>query len=241
MEVERVFGENNLGHGIQSYDRSVTQHPIAAGWVDEPDQNPSDAPTQDGAGYVDAATVALRFASITLANESEVPATSEEPAKVTPRLIRDVMGSMATGVCVVTTKWDGDDVAMTANSVTSVSLDPPLVLVCIAKGARFREAIVSSNVWGLSILDAGAYEISSHFARPGRERAGQMSAMAYRHGAVTGVALLEASVGVVECETHEIHDGGDHLIIVGRVVNASRSGEGSHPLLFHRGRYCWFV
>ena len=218
----------------------VTPNPIAHAWGGR-DDVPDGEPTDDGAGYVDAATVALRFSSVSLGQAETSPGTAQESAEVTPVLLRQVMGTMATGVCVVTTKWAGEDIAMTANSVTSVSLDPPLVLVCIAKTARFCEAVVDSGSWGLSILDASAYAISSHFAKPGRERSGQMATMAYHHGPVTGVALLDRSVGRVECVTEVVHDGGDHLIVVGRVVAAAQSGEGAHPLLFHRGRYHWFA
>lgn len=78
------------------------------------------------------------------------------------------------------------DVAMTANSVTSVSLDPPLILVCIAKTARFHEAIIEAKQWGVSVFDATSHELSSQFARPGRERNGQLEAIRYDRGPATG-------------------------------------------------------
>ncbi len=193
-------------------------------------------PVHDGASYIDAATVALTFQSLRLgaARAEQLPA--DEP--VTPATLRGAMGCMATGVCVVTTLSDGDDVAMTANSVTSVSLDPPLLLVCIDRHARFHGAIVDSGRWGVSILDATAHAISSACARPNRSRSGQLTDIGHHRGS-SGVALLDASVATMECVTESVFPGGDHDIVVGRIVSVARRGEGVHPLLFHQGGYRW--
>lgn len=214
---------------------------VAEQWLAEPSPSP-DAPARedgayvDGASYIDAATVALTFRSIRLgaARVEQIP--PEDP--VTPTLLRGAMGCMATGVCVVTTIAEGDDVAMTANSVTSVSLDPPLVLVCIDRRARFHGAIVGSGRWGISVLDATAHAISSACARPNRSRSGQLTDISHRRG-TTGVALLDASVATVECLTDAVYAGGDHDIVVGRVVSVTRRGTGEHPLVFHQGGYRW--
>lgn len=190
----------------------------------------------DGASYIDAATVALTFDSVRLGASLEQAVTGGED--VTPAALRVAMGCMATGVCVVTSVWEGDDVAMTANSVTSVSLDPPLLLVCIDRRARFHDAIAAAGQWGVSILDATAYDISSACAKPDRLRSGQLRTIGHRRG-ITGVALLDSSVATLECKTEEIYPGGDHSIVVGRVEALSTRGSGSHPLLFHQGGYRW--
>lgn len=192
----------------------------------------------DGASYVDAATVALRYSSVSL-GPARAPAAEQPPRTVTPRQLRDTMGCLVTGVCVITAVADGEDVAMTANSVTSVSLDPPMILVCIAHTARFHDVLVNSRTWGVSILDADAAEVSSHFARSGREQRGQFEHLRHHRGPVTGVALIDASCAFVECETEAIHPGGDHSIVVGRVVSAEVRAESAHPLLYHRGAYSW--
>lgn len=158
---------------------------------------------------------------------------------MTPRALRDAMGCLATGVCVVTTVLDGADVAMTANSVTSVSLEPPLVLFCVVSGSRFAEAVVAEGRWGISVLEATAFDLSAHFARPGRGSDGQLERVRHHRGPVTGVALLDASVAEVECRTEATHPAGDHVIVVGRVVSLDQRGESAHPLVFHRGRYRW--
>lgn len=216
----------------------MARPPVTEGWQ-------SDAPSPDeftddsSPSYVDAATVALRFAS------TAVDATSAQPSRlteaVTPRSLRDAMGCLATGVCVITTFSDDNDVAMTANSVTSVSLDPPLVLVCIAKTARFHEAIVTSGRWGVSILDAGSHELSTQFATPGRDSAGQLAEVRFDRGPETGVALLSSSVAQLECLTTAVHPAGDHDIVIGHVQSLAQVGPGKHPLLFHRGRYRWLL
>ena len=192
----------------------------------------------DGAAYVDAATVALRYASVELGPAPRATPTAP-PADVSPRELRDTMGSLVTGVCVITAVADGEDVAMTANSVTSVSLDPPMILVCIAQTARFHDVLVDSVHWGVSILDAEAAEVSAHFARPGRDRRGQFEKTSYHRGPVTGVALVDDSCAYLECRTEVVYPGGDHSIVVGRVVSTELRAESVHPLVFHRGTYSW--
>lgn len=195
---------------------------------------------EDGAGYVDAATVALRYTYLPF-DRSDDDSSPAPLVPVTPRSLRDAMGCLATGVCVVTTVVDGHDVAMTANSVTSVSLEPPLILFCVAEESRFRDAVISEGRWGVSVLDATSYELSSHFARPGRHSDGQFERVRHHRGATTGVALLDTSVAELECVTEATYAAGDHTIILGRVSSLFQRGEGAHPLLFHGGRYRWLL
>lgn len=211
---------------------------VTDSWLSDPP--PSDDYSEDAAAnYVDAATVALLFSS-TAVDASDAP-SSPRGEPVTARSLRDAMGCLATGVCVITTVADGDDVAMTANSVTSVSLEPPLVLVCIAKTARFHEAIIESGRWGISILDASSHELSTQFARAGRDRAGQLERVRFERGPATGVALISTSVAHLECVTTEVHPAGDHDIVIGEVKSLAQAGTGRHPLLFHRGGYRWLL
>lgn len=196
-------------------------------------------PHDDGAGYVDAATVALRFASLELGPAPESPVAPAAHPVVSGAELRAAMGCLVTGVCVITSVWDGEDVGMTANSVTSVSLDPPLVLVCLAHTARFHRALTGSDAWGVSVLDERAVEVSTQFARPGRDPRRQLEGVDHYRGAVTGVALLGGSCATLECITEVVYPGGDHSIVVGRVVSATPGEQAQHPLLFHRGRYSW--
>lgn len=210
---------------------------IAEQWLNHPEDNHAAAHEDDGTGYINAATVALMYSSVQVGHSDVLqPADTQS---VTPRALRDTMGCFVTGVCVITTTWEGEDVAMTANSVTSVSLDPPLILVCIAKSAKFHEAVLASGVWGVSVLDASAHEISTDFARPGRPRQGQFERTFHHRGTATGVVLVDSSVARIECRTEAVHEAGDHDIVVGRVMALSHTGEAAHPLIYHHGKYQW--
>jgi flavin reductase (DIM6/NTAB) family NADH-FMN oxidoreductase RutF len=144
----------------------------------------------------------------------------------------------ATGVCVVSTVHDGLDHAMTANAFASVSLDPPLVLVCVDHQARFHEAIVTSGTWGVSVLDASAKGISTWLSTRGRPLQGQLDRAPHHRGAHTGVALLDQALSWLECRTEQIVAAGDHSIVVGRVLSSHlRPEEDEGALVFFRSAY----
>jgi flavin reductase (DIM6/NTAB) family NADH-FMN oxidoreductase RutF len=210
---------------------------------DGPQDGPEDPQVagyfHDGASYVDAATVALRYASVELGKAPASPPVRPPSSPVTPRQLRDAMGTLVTGVCVVTTIADGEDVAMTANSVTSVSLEPPLILVCVAHSARFHGAITRAEHWGVSVLDAHSAEISSMFARPGKDKSRGFDDLVHHRGEVTGVALIDASCAFLECRTEHVYPGGDHSIVIGRVLATEVRSEPVAPLVFHQGAYRW--
>ena len=155
---------------------------------------------------------------------------------VTGAALRAVMGQLVTGVCVVTATHDGHDVAMTASSVTSVSLEPPLVLVCVAHAARFHDPLLASPAWGVSTLAAGAQEVSRRLAEAAPV-AGQLAGVGLHRGPVTGVALLQDSCATLECRTEDVFPGGDHSIVVGRVVGTGVPQPPRDPLVHHRGGY----
>ena len=119
---------------------------------------------------------------------------------LSPTTLRHTMAHFATGVTVVTTVADGHDHAMTANSVTSVSLDPPLVLVCVAKDTGWHEAVTQSGVWGISILPAAGRPAASWLSTGGRPLHGQLDRVAFHRGPVTGVALLDDALGEDDAE-----------------------------------------
>lgn len=149
---------------------------------------------------------------------------------------RGALGRFASGVTVVTTILDGIDHAMTASAFTSVSLDPPLVLVCSHKTSRFHEAVLKTKVWGVSILAEEGLEASAWFANRGRQLEDQLSDCVFTRGA-TGVALLGNSLAWLECTTTAVHDGGDHAIIVGAVTSAGVDEGIDDPLLYYRSHY----
>lgn len=158
-----------------------------------------------------------------------LPATTAE--------FRRAVGRFATGICVVSTVADGRDHAMTVNAFTSVSLDPLLVLVCVEADSRFCDAVLASGQWAVSVLDATARPAADWLATRGRPLQGQLDAVPHRRGPVTGSAVLEAASAWLECRTHAVHPGGDHLIVVGEVVSVGLGRDDAGALLYHRSAY----
>jgi len=149
-----------------------------------------------------------------------------------PRTLRDALGCFATGVTVVTCLNDGAPAGLTVNSFTSVSLDPPLLLVCIAKVAASAEALTSASHFAINVLQTGQQPASIRFSTRDEDRFG---ATKWACGEA-GAPILEESLGVFECERFAVYDGGDHHILVGRVEKASFDAS-LDPLLYFRGRY----
>lgn len=150
---------------------------------------------------------------------------------------RQVMGRYPTGVTILTTVRDGEPVAMTANSIMSVSVDPLLMLACVELASRFHDAVIAAGVWGVSILPARAQRTADWLATRGRPASGMLDGVPHHLGDLTGVALLDDSVGALECRTTAVYPGGDHSIIVAEVVAVYLAGDDEPALLYHRGRY----
>lgn len=159
----------------------------------------------------------------------------------TPEQFRRASGFLANGITVVTTRLGDVDHAMTANSFTTVSLDPLLVLVCAARDTRFLDAVLQSGQWAVSILDASAHEAAVWFATKGRPLAGQLDRVPHTRGPESGAAVLDSALSVLEVVTTATHDGGDHVIVVGRVVSVAipsvTRAEATGPLVYYRGGY----
>jgi flavin reductase (DIM6/NTAB) family NADH-FMN oxidoreductase RutF len=149
------------------------------------------------------------------------------------RTLRDALGSFATGVTIVTCIGpDERPVGLTANSFTSVSLDPPLLLVCINKRARCAPALTEAEHFAVNVLQTGQQPASIRFSTKDEDRFGTTP---WSTGE-TGAPLLMDSLGVFECARHAVYGGGDHHILVGRVVRASFDPH-LDPLLYFRGKY----
>jgi flavin reductase len=154
-----------------------------------------------------------------------------------PARFRQAMGRLASGVSVVTTLSRGVDHAMTADTVTSVSLDPLLVLVCVENEARWHEAVVDAQTFGVSVLAADQRPLSEWFATRGRPLHGQLDRAPHHRGPATGVALLDGALMHLECRTTDIHPAGDHAIVVAKVLSISLPDTVGPALLHFRGRY----
>lgn len=154
-----------------------------------------------------------------------------------PARFRQAMGRLVAGVSVVTTFSDGLDHAMTADTVTSVSLDPLLVLVCVENEARWHEAVVAAGAFGVSVLAADQRPLSEWFATRGRPLHGQLDRSPFHRGERTGVALLDGALMHLECRTTDIHPAGDHQIVVAEVLSISLPDTVGPALVHFRGRY----
>jgi flavin reductase (DIM6/NTAB) family NADH-FMN oxidoreductase RutF len=146
---------------------------------------------------------------------------------------RQVMGFFATGVTLLTAA-SGDTLrAMTANSVTSVSLDPLSLLVCVNRGAVMHSVLSESGAFAINILSKEQEQLSRACARTDSPEA-RLEGVPFSIGAA-GAPIVDGSIGFVECKTAAALDFGTHTIFVGEVVNVdARSGD---PLLFYRGQY----
>jgi flavin reductase (DIM6/NTAB) family NADH-FMN oxidoreductase RutF len=146
--------------------------------------------------------------------------------------LRNMLGRFATGVTVITTRDKGGQKhGITANAFTSVSLDPPLVLVCIDRNAQCYPCFEKSKVFAVNILSHEQEAISRRFATKGIDK---FEGISWRAGP-SGVPLIEGAVGHVECRIVERYEGGDHTIYLAEVVTGSVSND--EPLLFFRGKY----
>ena len=147
------------------------------------------------------------------------------------QLQRKIMGMFATGVTVVSTRMGDETWGMTANAVTSLSLDPPLVLVAVDKKSQSHENFSAGGCFAMNILRADQEEISNRFAFTGPK---DFSNLPFKT-AVTGAPILNDTLGFVDCQLKEILPGGDHDIFIGQIV-AGELGEGD-PLLYFAGGY----
>jgi flavin reductase (DIM6/NTAB) family NADH-FMN oxidoreductase RutF len=149
--------------------------------------------------------------------------------------LRTVMGHFATGVCVLSTRRrDGAPVATTVNAVTSVSLDPPLLLACLARDSETLAAIVECSRFAVNILTAEQREHSVRFAAKGARACAEEVHFSEQH---TDVPCLADALATIACRVSAIHDGGDHRIVLGEALSMSRSDRDVAPLLFFRGTY----
>lgn len=149
------------------------------------------------------------------------------------RLLRDVLGCFATGVCIVTAlTQDGKPVGLTVNSFTSVSLDPPLVLACIARTSTSIDTLQTCEHFSINLLQTDQEEISNVFAKRGSDRFSEVIWSAGENGS----PLIDQSLAIIECTQHAVHDGGDHIILVGKVVTAKFDPD-KDPLLYYGGQY----
>ncbi|WP_425404683.1 flavin reductase family protein [Hwanghaeella sp.] len=151
-----------------------------------------------------------------------------------PRTFRDACGHFATGVVVATClDAQGAPAGVTVNSFTSVSLDPPLVLFCLDKGAYSRKVFANVERFAINMLSGGQQGLSTTFAQ---SRSDRFEGVSYTAGQA-GVPLLDGALCQLECIVEHRYPGGDHEIIVGRVTDLSVDHPEERPLIYYKGRY----
>ena len=159
---------------------------------------------------------------------------AREKAQHDARDFRSALGCFPTGVCLITTLApDGDRVGLTANSFSSVSLDPPMVLWSLARSATSAPVFRDAEYFAINVLGADDQALSSHFAKSGPDK---FAAFAERFTpGVGGVPVLAGAVATFECHSRHRYYGGDHIIVIG-VVERYAHTDGT-ALVFNRGRY----
>ena len=149
---------------------------------------------------------------------------------------RRTMGLFATGVTVVLAERDGEVHGMTANAVTSLSMEPTLLIVCPAKGTRMADHLADGSHFTINILSEGQEELSNHFASPPAEgSAPEFELIPW--DAAGRAPRLGGCLGSLGCRVQAIHDGGDHWIVVGEVLDLHVGNDAPGPLIFFGGKY----
>ncbi|MGI8422217.1 MAG: flavin reductase family protein [Gaiellaceae bacterium] len=152
---------------------------------------------------------------------------------VSAERLREAAGAFVTGVTVVTTRSGDDLFGCTANAVSSVSLDPPLMLVCLDRSANTHPRMLAARSFAINVIRAG--EENERLVRVFAGKSDDKFAGLGQHPGLTGAPILDASLSWLECELDRTYEGGDHTIFIGRVVDTGmREGD---PLVFHRGRF----
>lgn len=152
-----------------------------------------------------------------------------------PIVWRNTMGQFASGVTIITTiDNEGNPLGMTANAFTSLSLDPPMVLICVDNNSTTLTHLTESGKYCVNILAASQEQVSRQFAKKGSSE--KFEGIAYYSGDI-GVPVLEGTLTSVECEVTAIVDGGDHKILLGKGVKIHQAVGETEPLIFYRGKY----
>jgi flavin reductase (DIM6/NTAB) family NADH-FMN oxidoreductase RutF len=148
--------------------------------------------------------------------------------------IRKAFGLRPEPVCAITTcdEW-GERIGMTATAVTSVSLDPPMLLVCVKSKALIASSLRAGMPFVVHFLTAQQEEIARRLASPIEDK---FQGVSHRMNA-TGAARLDEAGAILECEPSQIHEAGDHIIVIGHVTRVDVSATDAPPLLFHGGAF----
>jgi flavin reductase (DIM6/NTAB) family NADH-FMN oxidoreductase RutF len=151
---------------------------------------------------------------------------------IDPLAFRQALGQFAAGVAIITAKADTQLVGLTVNSFNSVSLDPPLILFSITRASRSLNGLLHAPAFAVNILSRDQESLSNHFARSHADKWLEVAHTVGHYGA----PLLSGVLAHFECTPYANYDGGDHVIMVGRVVRFALNDAGE-PLVYFRSRY----
>ncbi|MBD8004532.1 flavin reductase family protein [Bacillus norwichensis] len=160
---------------------------------------------------------------------------NEVQEKVTSESFRNAIGHFTSGVSVITSKLDGQDYGITASAVSSVSLDPPMLLVCVNQNAGTCNAISKSRFFTVNILEKNQVETAKRFATPQSDKFQGVDASRTENG----LLILNESLVVFECEVAEEITGGTHSVFLGKVKSIKVSKK--DPLVYYRGKFGNFL
>jgi flavin reductase (DIM6/NTAB) family NADH-FMN oxidoreductase RutF len=150
------------------------------------------------------------------------------------RAYRDAIGHFATGVSIVTTSGPDGPAGMTTNAVTSLSLDPLLLLVCFNRGSRTLDVVRAARSFAVNVLSVEDRDLAAVFAskRVPREKFDSVT-----HSVAHGVPVLDTALAWIACDLRELLPGGDHVIGIGEVIGMGVTAQERDPLVYFRGRY----
>lgn len=169
----------------------------------------------------------------------DVAVHDDPEARAAARSFRDVLGTFASGITVITTMSGDEPVGMTCQSFSSVSLDPPLVLFVPARSSRAWPLIQRSGRFCVNILGADQEHVSDQMATKGVDK---FEGLGWHPAKATGSPVLDGTLAHLDCTIHTVHEAGDHFVVIGRVQHLEIAPDrdpdgGGEPLLYFRGRY----
>lgn len=152
---------------------------------------------------------------------------------IDPQTFRSTLSHWASGVTVVTTQWNDQRLGITASSFSSLSLEPPQILICVAKKLYTHQVIEQSQIFAVNILGVEQLAWGMRFAGMIPEIEDRFQGIDVQ-SAVTGAPILTGALAWLDCRLHDRHDSGDHTIFIGEVLAASGTGQGNPLLYYHR-------
>lgn len=149
--------------------------------------------------------------------------------------LRQLFGAFATGVTIVTCQdHDGARAAVTANSFTSVSMAPPLVLFCLSRSAGSAPVFERAAEFSIHVLGSHQADLARNCAAPGLDKLSNLRSIS---SSSRGGPRLEGALSRIDCRRYSLNDGGDHIVVMGEVVGAEIADRAMKPLVFHRGEF----